>query len=545
MNLDLMSGLNSLGQATAGVTVIGVAIWLLLRMCRVQSWAIQRFAWLLVLLPGVIIWRIPVVLPVLPARPMAKIDLKRASEIPQSSTQSGRGFSFGKSTDQSPATAPSDSTISAMMCTALLGGWLMGMVVVAGRAAGLYLAFVRGLPRSLPALARWSAELQEVCDELLIPRRIRLHVTVGSGPALGLLPSGYRLLVPQSMWAHLTSQQRRAILRHELTHYIRGDLWKSLLARILSWPQWFNPLAWLAVRRFEEAAEWACDDAALAIESEARFDYLRALLALGTSHLSTPALQAAVHGGSLQCRVRRLLSPTGKDSRMKKFVVIAVALALSAGGFARIQLATAQSPASEKEAAKAGPTQAEPAKSPAASLLPNVGFEEIDEEVDNPKGWGRAFLTRTAGHFLFGTSQKAAHCGKRSVFVEIGENHPELQVAYNWTALADGVQPGESYELSGWIKVENANRTAFIMAQFWDAEGKDAKMIGGATTQFTCPVQGTTDWTRVTTQLTVPEGTHHLRVRAGLASQGNPGAKAWFDDISLVPAPAAVTAAAK
>ena len=52
---------------------------------------------------------------------------------------------------------------------------------------------------------------------------------------------------------------------------------------------------------------------------------------------STSTLQAAVHGGSLQCRVRRLLSPTGKDSVMKKLVVVAAALSLAAGGFARIR----------------------------------------------------------------------------------------------------------------------------------------------------------------------------------------------------------------
>jgi hypothetical protein len=231
------------------------------------------------------------------------------------------------------------------------------------------------VPPPLPPVVRWEEELQDICDELSIKQPITLHATQRLGPALCLIPGGYRLLVPQSVWQRLSAQQRRAILRHELAHYVRGDLWKSFLARLLAWPQWFNPLAWLAVRRFEEAAEWACDDAVVAALGEARFDYLRALLELGQSNFSTPTLHAAIHGGSLQCRVRRLLSPTGKDSVMKKLVVIAAALALAAGGFARIRLATAQSPA--PPSSELSPTTSTGGAGP-ASVKENVAANSED-----------------------------------------------------------------------------------------------------------------------------------------------------------------------
>jgi hypothetical protein len=126
--------------------------------------------------------------------------------------------------------------------------------------------------------------------------------------------------------------------------------------------------------------------------------------------------------------------------------------------------------------------------------------------------------------------------------VEIGDNHPNWPVAYNWTADAKGWQAGQTYELSGWIKVENAKRPAFIVAQCWSKDG--TRMTGFVTTQKTFPVQGTTDWTGVRTLLKVPEGTHIVRIRVGLSSQDNLGAKAWFDDISLVPVPSFVAVAA-
>jgi beta-lactamase regulating signal transducer with metallopeptidase domain len=170
---------------------------------------------------------------------------------------------------------------------------------------------------------------------------------------------------------------------------------------------------------------------------------------------------------------------------------------------------------------------------PGGLLLANGGFEEIQENSNDPEAWFGTRIAKTAGHYLLASSS-VAHGGKRSAVVEIGDSHPDRRVAYNWTAEAKGWKAGETYELSGWIKTENAKNTAFIMAQFWDGEGENPKMIGGATTQFSSPVKGTTDWTRASTRLTVPEGTKVVRIRAGLSSQGNPGAKAWLDDISLV-----------
>ena len=80
-----------------------------------------------------------------------------------------------------------------------------------------------------------------------------------AGPALCWLPSGYCLVVPESLWAALEPAERASILRHELAHYRRGDLWTTLLARCLAVFQWFNPLAWWAVARFEAQSEFICD----------------------------------------------------------------------------------------------------------------------------------------------------------------------------------------------------------------------------------------------------------------------------------------------
>ena len=58
-------------------------------------------------------------------------------------------------------------------------------------------------------------------------------------------------------------------------------------------------------------------------------------------------------------------------------------------------------------------------------------------------------------------------------------------------------------------------------------------MLGFATTQRDYPVSGTSDWTKVRTAFTVPEGTAEVRIRAGIAVPENIGGKVWFDDIDI------------
>jgi hypothetical protein len=522
MSVVLTSVLLWLGYATAGVTVTAVAMWLLLQLCPLRSLAIQRFAWLLVLLPGVVVWRMSVVLPVLPTTLFSSLDVRLESEATgmleaDVSSPSMRGPSRGKS-----FSIASGGTSACLACAVVLGGWTAGMILLAARWAWSYLAFVTGLPRPLRPADEWVAELRDVCKELGLPRPIPLHVTQQLGPALYLGSGGYRLLVPQAAWGCC----------HELAHYVRGDLWKSLLAWLLAWPQWFNPLAWLAIRRFEEAAEYACDDAAVTAESADAFDYLRALLELGANNTATSTLQAAVRGGSLEHRVRRLLLPAGKDSMTKKLIVIAAAVTLAAAGFVRIQFASARSPAPENELVSIVPAKAEPARAPAVSLIANGSFEKLQEKSDDPEGWFGTRLPRTKGHYLLAVPTLLAHSGWRCAVVEIGDRHPASPVHYNWTTDATGWQAGETYELSGWIRAENVKRPAFIMAQCWSKDR--TRMVGFTTTQLDYPITGTTDWIRVSTRLSVPEGTGVVRIRAGLSSQDNLGAKAWFDDLSLI-----------
>jgi hypothetical protein len=161
------------------------------------------------------------------------------------------------------------------------------------------------------------------------------------GPLLYWAPWSYLVLAPRGLWVALSGAERRSILRHELAHLRRWDLQKSLLIRLAALPQWFNPLVRLAVRRFDEAGEWACDEAA-GMNPAARLAFARVLLraAEGVVGVKKAALPGArgLRGGVLGRRVRRLVYPRFKEeSMMKKFTLYLVFIAATLLQWVRVE----------------------------------------------------------------------------------------------------------------------------------------------------------------------------------------------------------------
>jgi len=184
------------------------------------------------------------------------------------------------------------------------------------------------------AAQQWQAHLQRA----KAPANLPLRLTTSTGPMLCLLPRGYEIWVPAEFWRACSPTEQEAILQHELSHYRRGDVWKTWLVYLLALPQWFNPAAWWAVGSFREAGEWLCDlDVARAAGERA--DYLQALLRL--VELQTPRTSVAghcAHAHPLLVRVRRLVSSSPRDSAMKQ-TIFAVALAAVVGvALVRVQL---------------------------------------------------------------------------------------------------------------------------------------------------------------------------------------------------------------
>ncbi len=77
------------------------------------------------------------------------------------------------------------------------------------------------------------------------------------------------------------------VLRHENAHYRHHDNWWVFVRNLCLCLHWYNPLVWLAASLSRQDGELACDEKVVAILGrEARVDYGRTLLALGTTKTS-------------------------------------------------------------------------------------------------------------------------------------------------------------------------------------------------------------------------------------------------------------------
>ncbi|HEV7223339.1 MAG TPA: M56 family metallopeptidase, partial [Pirellulales bacterium] len=311
--------------------LVGGSLWLM----NVSSPAIRRTAWVMVLLQGWWFGRSTVDVPWYEAESIRERPAMSGSNSAFLETASfpplGAGSRESPSAANNPAAVERPSPAAPFWNWRCLAAavWLAGIGTTLARWILRYARFVGELPLGEPA----SSADQQTWERLLAERKVRraipLRISDRLGPALCRLPGGFRVLAPRSLWHDLSADGRLAILRHELAHYERGDVWKSLIARLLALPQWFNPLAWRAARNFDEGAEWACDDRVRKDCPEHLAAYGRSLLALGAGQIPRGILNTAAQGRGLALRIRRILAPNlPEDSLVKKTVLTAASLAL-------------------------------------------------------------------------------------------------------------------------------------------------------------------------------------------------------------------------
>lgn len=158
--------------------------------------------------------------------------------------------------------------------------WVAGVVVTLGWLAASHFLTRRWILRNrqpslrwFDALAEWARERQGVTQ--------RVPVVIVRGLSTMAIFGWVRplLLIPADLADRYTAEQIRGMLLHEFAHVRRRDVlwtWLALLACAL---HWFNPLAWLAFRRFCADRELICDaDALAALGEDGRHSYGDALL---------------------------------------------------------------------------------------------------------------------------------------------------------------------------------------------------------------------------------------------------------------------------
>ena len=153
---------------------------------------------------------------------------------------------------------------------------------------------------------------------------LAVSFAVDSPMAVGLFRP--RLLLPEECFE---SRQLAFILRHELTHYRRRDLWYKLVLLAANALHWFNPLIWLLRREAEQDLELTCDGAVVSgADDETRRAYSEALLASIRPRKGRAVLSTHFSSGkaAMKERFRNIL---GKRGRKRGLTVLTAALTVT------------------------------------------------------------------------------------------------------------------------------------------------------------------------------------------------------------------------
>lgn len=319
------------GEITMGVSLIILILLLLDRRLDARYSARWRcWVWLVLAVRLIIPWNFslpqaPVQLHI-PATPQAQ------AEMPTNTTNMYTPTYEKEST--SPSIPPSDAqdvpqmqpttpaSIPALTWAQMLTlVWLAGILLFLtwhGVAAWHFWHSLHPWCRAVDANTRSLYE--QLCQELHLshPPRLMQCRKLYTPMAIGLLRP--TVLLPRE---RLTQQQLEMVLRHELTHIRRHDLWYQLLILTARGMHWFNPLVHLMGHMAQRDMELACDAQVVAGQDNAyRRGYGDAILSTA-AHVNSPTLSTGFAGGKrmLQHRLSNLF-----DRRQRKRGITALAL---------------------------------------------------------------------------------------------------------------------------------------------------------------------------------------------------------------------------
>ena len=216
--------------------------------------------------------------------------------------------------------------------------WAVCVVILLLRQAVLCFSGAARLRRwKMPAEdARLTAALERAKASLKITRGPAAGVTLWLCPEVSS-PLLRGLFKPEILLPHgdYTDEELDAILRHELIHCRRGDLWWKLLGILSSALHFFNPLVWMAKKQQEIEMEQSCDDAVFRSGNVSRKTYGEAMLTVAREGISSPSagLNTQFHASAktLKARFANILDTTAKRTGAW-LVALALIIAAICGG---------------------------------------------------------------------------------------------------------------------------------------------------------------------------------------------------------------------
>jgi HEAT repeat protein/beta-lactamase regulating signal transducer with metallopeptidase domain len=274
------------------------------------------------------------------------------------------------------ALAPRDTRVSWTLLLLVL--WSIGAVIIVGRVI-LGLAAVQWMSRRMHLVteAPWLMQAQQLAQRLGLSRVRFLRTGAASMPmAWGIVRRSVLMPADADVWP---DDRLRIVLLHELAHVKRRDCLTHLFAQIACAAHWFNPLAWMAVRRLRAERERACDDLVLAAGTRGS-DYADQLLEIARvmragrfPAVLAGASLAMAHRSQLEGRLIAILDPSVPRRGLTRVRAAAVVCLFT---LLLIPVAAVQPWAEERAAVKSLEPESQaqiaqaPSPSPAAQPIP-------------------------------------------------------------------------------------------------------------------------------------------------------------------------------
>ncbi len=152
------------------------------------------------------------------------------------------------------------SAYSKQITLTVLFVWTVGICVVLLRALRKYRQLIHLLSETVEPTNPWKEQWEKIAKYEDLPKPVPMRVSNQLGPMLLRRLHGYEIVVPMELWKTLQPRERLCLLRLQLSRLRSRDLWKFFLVRLLVLPHWFNPLSWIALRRFDRSVDFACDE---------------------------------------------------------------------------------------------------------------------------------------------------------------------------------------------------------------------------------------------------------------------------------------------
>lgn len=155
--------------------------------------------------------------------------------------------------------------------------------------------------------------VEQLCAEMNVKRKVRVfrNSKIASPLLIGFFSP--KILLPSSTQSLDVDVM---ILRHELMHLKRGDLFYKLILRVVLALYWFNPVMWVMVKVADNDLENACDEEVVKNKSEDfRHSYCESILKVIRSQKTRePILSAGFSSrpSEIKARFIRILDMTKK-----------------------------------------------------------------------------------------------------------------------------------------------------------------------------------------------------------------------------------------